>query len=66
MKKMPYEGYLILFALSDYIPVMDDTEVCLLLNGMLPVDQDLIDKWESLLQVQQRRLDKISEYAKSR
>lgn len=60
------EGYLVLYALSDYIPVMNETEIVLLLNGRLPVDQNLIDKWESLLQVRRARQEKIEAYAKQR
>ena len=60
------EGYLVLYALSDYIPVMNETEIVLLLNGRLPVDQNLIDKWESLLQVRRAHQDKIEAYAKQR
>lgn len=66
MPNMPYEGYLILYALSDYIPVMDNTEICLLLNGRLPVDQELIDRWEALLAARRRHLSKISDYANTR
>lgn len=64
--KPDIEGYLVLYALSDYIPVMNETEIVLLLNGKLPVDQNLIDKWESLLQTRRSRQEKIEAYAKQR
>lgn len=62
--KSGIEGYLILYALSEYIPVMEETEIVLLLNGRLPVDQYLIDKWESLLQSRKAKQEKIMSYAK--
>lgn len=62
----PYISYLMLFALSDYIPVMTNTEITLLLNGYLEVEQALIDKWESLLHQRQCQIENLfsTAYAK--
>lgn len=61
-------GLLRLYALADYIPVMTEEEIVFLLNGCLPVDQPLIDKWEALLREEQGRLNDVfgKAYAKQR
>lgn len=68
LQKNRPSGLLTLCALSDYIPVMSDDELVLLLNGCLPIDQSLIDKWEEILLNRKNYSDELfrDAYAKQR
>ncbi len=48
-----------MFALADYIPVMTNDEIVLLLNGCLPIEQEVIDRWENMLQDRKNRVNNI-------
>ncbi len=45
------DGYIILYALSDYIPVMTEAEILLILNGRIKVNMEMVNRWERLLQM---------------
>lgn len=47
------DGYILLFALSDYIPVMTEAEILLILNGRMKVNIEMVSRWERLLKTHQ-------------
>lgn len=44
------DSCLLLCALSDYIPVMTEAEIFLILNGRMNICPEMIYRWERLLQ----------------
>lgn len=62
------DGYIILYALSDYICVMTEAEILLILNGRMKVNKEMVDRWERLLLTQRAHKEEIikSAYAKQR
>ena len=62
------DTYIILYALSDYIPVMTEAEILLILNGRMRVNKDMVNRWERLLRAaQMARETKFRDaYAKQR
>lgn len=44
------DTYTILCGLSDYIPVMTEAEIVLILNGRMRVSPEMVYRWERLLQ----------------
>lgn len=51
------DTYLILYALSDYISVMTEAEILLILNGRMHVNTEMVSRWERLLRTQERARD---------
>lgn len=62
------DGYILLFALSDYIPVMTEAEILLILNGKMRVNIEMVSRWERLLNERQSAKEIIISraYAKQR
>ena len=44
------DTYTLLYGLSDYIPVMTEAEIVLILNGRMRVSPEMVYRWERLLQ----------------
>lgn len=47
------DSYIILFGLSDYIPVMTEAEILLILNGRMRVNIEMVSRWERLLKTRE-------------
>lgn len=62
------DSYIVLYALSDYIPVMTDAEIFLILNGKMRVNIEMVSRWERLLKAKQMAKETIISraYAKQR
>ena len=61
------EGYIILSALSDYLPVMTEAEIAAILNGRMRVSVEMVCRWEEMLSEKVRTRQSIFEaYAKQR
>lgn len=51
------DTYIILYALSDYISVMTEAEILLILNGRMHVNTEMVSRWERLLRTREQARD---------